>query len=429
MVLELLVVEFYTAKMGRAPRTPLLGPILADNQFTRLIDRRILARMNAVRDLGNLGAHGAHVEASDAKRALDNLCEILDWYQSQRQQEVPPQVSPPPRLEAPVVAPVPTAVAPTVDATRIRLINREKAQIAGYEILSFLGTGSYGAVWEARDQRTGDRVAIKLFLSNPILESQVLAKEVSSLARFGGTRGVVPIRDVNLDADPPYLVMDFAENGSLDKRLVLGPMRVPEALSLFHEISRILAYVHAKGICHCDIKPGNILLNAQSRPLIGDFGQGHLTAPALGTVFYMAPEQVDLTAQVPDPRWDVYALGAVFYAMVTGCPPIVYGGALRETMLESADKSAGVNRYRTWVLQAPMPQGHYKVPGMDRMLAGIVDRCLERDPTRRFSNAGAVCEALDRYMDERWRSRPWWTLIVGIAGASILLLALKWVFF
>jgi hypothetical protein len=80
IVLEKLLITIYTAEMGQGPRKPLLGDIIADNQFTRRIERRILSRMNAVRDMGNLGPHGEPVEPNDAARVLDDLCEILNWY-------------------------------------------------------------------------------------------------------------------------------------------------------------------------------------------------------------------------------------------------------------------------------------------------------------------------------------------------------------
>src|SRR5207245_9759628 len=90
------------------------------------------------------------------------------------------------------------------------------------------------------------------------------------------------------------------------------------------ETAGALAYVHAKGIIHCDLKPGNVLRDARGKALLADFGQAHLASdltPSLGTFFYMAPEHADLAASIPDTRWDVYALGALLYAMVTGQPP------------------------------------------------------------------------------------------------------------
>jgi len=80
IVMEKLLLDVYVHEMGHEPRKPLLGDMLADNQFTRKIERRILSRMNAIRDMANLGPHGEAVEASDASRVLDDLCNILDWY-------------------------------------------------------------------------------------------------------------------------------------------------------------------------------------------------------------------------------------------------------------------------------------------------------------------------------------------------------------
>jgi hypothetical protein len=80
VVLERLPVQVYNREMGREPRKPLLAEMLNDNQFTRKVERRILARMNALRDMGNLGPHGEPVEPADAARVLDDLCEVLDWY-------------------------------------------------------------------------------------------------------------------------------------------------------------------------------------------------------------------------------------------------------------------------------------------------------------------------------------------------------------
>jgi hypothetical protein len=80
IILERLLLQVYAAEMGRQPKKPLLGDMLLDNQFTRKIERRVLSRMNAIRDMGNLGPHGESVQAADAARVLDDLCEVLDWY-------------------------------------------------------------------------------------------------------------------------------------------------------------------------------------------------------------------------------------------------------------------------------------------------------------------------------------------------------------
>ncbi len=80
MVMEKLLVSIFAAEMGHEPKRPLLGDMLADNQFTRKLDRRIVTRMNSIRDMGNLGPHGEAVQPIDAARVLDDLCVVLDWY-------------------------------------------------------------------------------------------------------------------------------------------------------------------------------------------------------------------------------------------------------------------------------------------------------------------------------------------------------------
>lgn len=87
IVLERVVIDVYVAEMGREPRKPMLAEMLLDNQFTRKLERRIVARMNAIRDLANLGPHGEAVESSDAAKVLDDLCEVLEWYLRRRSAE------------------------------------------------------------------------------------------------------------------------------------------------------------------------------------------------------------------------------------------------------------------------------------------------------------------------------------------------------
>src|SRR5262249_56925557 len=141
-----------------------------------------------------------------------------------------------------------------------------------------------------------------------------------------------------------------------------------EALALFRQVAEALAYVHAKGIRHCDLKPGNVLLDARGRAVIADFGQAHFSSdasPALGTFFYMAPEQADLTRQIPDTRWDVYGLGGLFHAMLTGHPPREDVGVRTELGSRTALPSR-LTRYREWGRKAPKPTGHRQVLAMDR---------------------------------------------------------------
>jgi hypothetical protein len=186
-------------------------------------------------------------------------------------------------------------------------------------------------------------------------------------------------------------------------------------------MAEALAYVHAKGVRHCDLKPGNVLLDARGRALLADFGQAHLAndaSPALGTFFYMAPEQADLSQQIPDTRWDVYGLGAVFYAMLAGSPPRETD-SLKQELGNTQLLSHRLHRYRESIHRARRPDGHRRLPGMDLELVRILDRCLELDPAKRYRDAGQVLDALDR-RERKLRQRPM-LLFAGLVPLILLM--------
>ena len=201
-----------------------------------------------------------------------------------------------------------------------------------------------------------------------------------------------------------------------------GPLPVREAVRIAKGILLALVHAHSSGILHCDLKPANVLLDADLEPRLCDFGQSRLSceqAPALGTLFYMAPEQADLQA-VPDARWDVYALGAVLYHLLCGAPPHRTPEAERRIEL-AASLDQRLAEYRRLVRDGSKPIAHRRVRGVDRRLAEIVDHCLEPDPSRRFANAQAVLDALD----QRERSQSFRPLLaLGGLGPVLLMLAL-----
>ena len=187
---------------------------------------------------------------------------------------------------------------------------------------------------------------------------------------------------------------------------------------------------HGKGVLHCDLKPANILLDQDGKPRLADFGQSRLSheqTPALGTLFYMAPEQADSQA-MPDARWDVYALGAIFYAMLTGHPPHRHAQSITE--IESAPHlDARLDRYRRLITKAPPATEHRKIRGVDKRLAEIIDRCLSADPHHRYPTVQAVLGALDA-RDRRRALRP--LVVLGAVGPFLLLgimAILAWLWF
>lgn len=296
---------------------------------------------------------------------------------------------------------------------------RPPVKVPGYEQEAFLGKGAYGEVWVAIDSNSGRKVAIKYYTRRGGTDWAALAREVEKLRYLFNDRYVVQLFKVGWEAEPPYYVMEYMENGSLEDLLHHGPLPVQEAVGLFRDIARGLVHAHDKGILHCDLKPANVLLDQDRHPRLADFGQSRLTnemSPALGTLFYMAPEQADLKA-APDARWDVYALGAVMYRMLTGHPPH-RGQAGASAVLGTGTLVEQLAAYRHLIEVAPPPAAHRKVPGVDAGLAAVVGKCLAANPRHRYPNPQAVLTDLDAWEVRRVR-RPL-LILTGLTFAALL---------
>lgn len=299
--------------------------------------------------------------------------------------------------------------------------SRPPAEVPGYQAQRFIGAGAYGEVWAGIDRNTGRKVAIKFYAHRSGVDWSLLNREVEKLRFLSADRYVVQLLQVGWTSDPPYYVMELVEHGSLDDLLRQhGTYGVPEAVEIFREIAVGLSHAHGKGILHCDLKPANILLDQDHRPRLADFGQSRLSneqKPALGTLFYMAPEQADLEA-VPDVRWDVYALGAILHCLLLGYPPH-RNDATVGRIDSSAELKTRLSHYRQAIRSSPPPTEHRRLPGMDRALAEIIERCLAANPDDRYANVQEVLDALA----QRDRNRAQLPLLVlGFVGPLLVLL-------
>jgi serine/threonine protein kinase len=300
------------------------------------------------------------------------------------------------------------------------------AEVDGYTMIRRLGTGGYGTVWLAREDNTGRMVAIKYYPHRRGINWSLLSREVEKLAKLYTSRNIVQLLDVGWNAEPPYYVMEFVENGPLSGLMARGSMDTSEAVRIAKEICRALIEAHGAGVLHCDLKPDNVLLDSQSQVRLCDFGQSrmsHERSPALGTLYYMAPEQADLEA-VADARWDVYAVGALLYHLLTGAPPY-RSPELQQQLEETKSLDERLELYRRAIRTSPRPTKHHSIPGVDRRLSRLIDACLTVDPADRLPNAQVILAELNTR--DRLRSRrP--LLLLGVLGPLLLIAAMVPIF-
>jgi serine/threonine protein kinase len=203
--------------------------------------------------------------------------------------------------------------------------------VPGYEILEELGRGDMGVVYKARQMSLGRTVALKMILAGQLAgETEVRRFHAEAQAAAALDHpGIVPVFEVGRHNGRHFLAMAFVDGPSLQARLQAGPLPLREAAALVREAAEAIAAAHDRGIVHRDLKPHNILVDRDGRPKVTDFGLakrldggGELTGTGevLGTPNYMTPEQAGGARNVGLAA-NVYALGAVLYAALTGRPP------------------------------------------------------------------------------------------------------------
>ncbi len=263
-----------------------------------------------------------------------------------------------------------------------------------YELLEEIGRGGQGVVFRARQKSLNRTVALKVIgLGQWATKAHLtrFRREAESAASLEHPY-IVPIYEVGEGDGSCYFSMKFIEGGQLDEVVRREPMPIRRAVELIAKVARTVHFAHEHGILHRDIKPGNILLDGKGEPHLTDFGLARLvetestvtrTMEVLGTPSYMASEQaVGNNAQVTSAT-DVYGLGAVLYQLLTGHPPFA-GGTTYETV--------------RLVLDTEPRQPRLLNPKIDRDLATICLKCLDKDPQRRYSSALALAEDLERWL-------------------------------
>src|SRR5262245_5141440 len=303
-------------------------------------------------------------------------------------------------------------------------------ELGDYELLEEVGRGGQGVVYRARQKSLNRTVALKV-ISVGRSASQAHLKRFRLEAEAAASLehpGIVPIHEVGERDGSCYFSMGFVEGGQLDQVIKREPMSIRHAAELIAKVARTVHYAHEHGILHRDIKPGNILLDADGEPHLTDFGLARLvetestmtrTMEVLGTHSYMAPEQAVGNNAAVSSVTDVYGLGAVLYQLLTGQPPFA-GGTTYETIKLLLDTE-------------PRPPRLLN-PKVDRDLSTICLKCLEKDSKRRYSSALALAEDLERWLKHEpiaarrvgplVRGRKWVRRNPSIAVMAAMLVAL-----
>ena len=269
-------------------------------------------------------------------------------------------------------------------------IELQTALAGEYSLQHELGRGGMGIVYLARDVQLDRDVAIKVLPTHLARNAEARERFLREARMAAGLSHphIVPIHRVSEVGGFVFFVMSYVEGETLGERLrTRGPLPPAEATRILREVAWALAYAHGRGIVHRDVKPDNILLEANTgRALVTDFGiaqggrdPGVVTDPGkiMGTAQFMSPEQA--AGEAIDGRSDIYALGVVGYLAVSGRLPY-----------EAPSVHALILRQAT---QDP-PSVMLAAPGLPPSLGAAIDQCLARDPDARFSDGEALADAL-----------------------------------
>jgi len=311
------------------------------------------------------------------------------------------------------------------------------ARLGPYEIHSAIGAGGMGEVWRARDTRLDRDVALKVLPAEAVANETARARLVreARLASKLNHPHICTIYDVG-DADgQTYIAMELVEGQTLSDRLARGALPVAEVLRYGGQLAGALAHAHARGVVHRDLKSANVVVTPDGQVKVLDFGLAKrlvaedraeaatasrqaLTDVGVvpGTLAYMAPEQ--LRGQPADARSDIWALGIVLYELAAGKRPFEGKTGFE---LSSA------------ILSQPVPAVPSSVPAP---LAGVIDRCLAKEPGERYQRGEDVRAALEAAASgQAGPARPGWRPashrrpLVAAAGGGVVLLAIAAVLF
>ena len=272
-----------------------------------------------------------------------------------------------------------------------------------YELLQEIARGGMGVVYKARQSRLNRLVALKMILSGQLASEDdvqrfyIEAEAAASLEH----PGIVPIFEIGEHEGQHFFSMGFIDGAGLDVQVKEGPMAPREAAALTQQVCEAIAYAHSQNVIHRDLKPANVLIDGTGQAKVTDFGLAKKTdgdsdltgtGQILGTPGYMPPEQASGETDTIGPAADIYSLGAILYALLTGRPPF---------------QSANVMDTLLAVLEQEPVAPRQLNPALDQDLETICLKCLQKDAGRRYGTTDEVVAELGRYLNgEPIHARP-----------------------
>jgi uncharacterized protein (TIGR03067 family) len=262
-------------------------------------------------------------------------------------------------------------------------------RIGHYEVLEVLGRGGFGIVFRAHDEVLQRVVAVKVLSPEMAATSPARKRFLREARSSAQVRHENVVQVYAVEEQPlPYLVMELIPGETLQQRLDrTGPLDVPEALRIGRQVAEGLAAAHGQGLVHRDIKPANVMIEggARQRVKLTDFGLARAADDAsisqsgvvAGTPLYMAPEQAK--GESLDHRADLFSLGSVLYAMLTGHPPFRAGTTLAVLKRVAEDTPRPIREV---------------IPEVPQWFCRIAEKLHAKDPAERFQNAREVADLL-----------------------------------
>ena len=290
-------------------------------------------------------------------------------------------------------------------AATLPMANRKKGDpgptlpydLGDYLLLEVLGRGGMGVVYLAKQRELDRQVAVKMIRSGILADEGEVRRfytEAQAVARLHHP-GIVGVHQFGRRAGHHFFSMEYIRGTDLQRKINSGDMEPELAARYVRDVARAIHHAHEKGVLHRDLKPANVLVDTNDRVKVTDFGLAkHMdgdssvtgSGAAVGTPHYMAPEQAGGHSDRASHESDVYSLGAILFACLTGRPPIVADTVMQTLVNVVHNPAPPVRAFRSEV-------------SVD--LETIVAKCLEKNPAKRYPTAAHLADELDAYLEGR----------------------------